>query len=77
MFTRTRFKGFPGTTPPDRRGSVHGHQEPAFLTAKEAAAILGVNVRTVRAWVEEEKLPAFRTPGGCLRIPADAVRDIR
>lgn len=66
-----------GTTPPDRRGSLHGHQEPpAFLTPAEAAAVLGLSRSSIYRLADEGKLPAFRTPGGCLRIPTEAIRDM-
>lgn len=44
-----------------------------MLTTREAAARLGVSLRTVQLWVEAEILPAARTPGGHRRIPYNAV----
>jgi excisionase family DNA binding protein len=44
----------------------------AFYTPKEAAALLKVSERTVRRWIEEGKLPAWRF-GRQLRIPAEAL----
>jgi excisionase family DNA binding protein len=43
------------------------------LTTREAAERLGVSMRTVQLWVEDGILPAWKTPGGHRRIPADAV----
>ncbi len=86
MITRTHLTEFSslarGTTRGNRRGSVIGHQEPgellkkALLTAAEAAAVFGVCTRTIRLWIEESKLPAIRTPGGQIRIPAEAIREM-
>lgn len=44
-----------------------------MLTTREAAARLGVSLRTVQLWVEASILPAARTPGGHRRIPYNAV----
>lgn len=44
-----------------------------MLTTREAAARLGVSLRTVQLWVEANILPAARTPGGHRRIPYNAV----
>jgi excisionase family DNA binding protein len=46
------------------------------LTPAETALVLGVTVRTIRRWAEEERIPFWKTPGGCLRIPAAAVVEI-
>lgn len=45
----------------------------AALTTREAAERFGVSMRTVQLWVERSILPAWKTPGGHRRIPADAV----
>ena len=39
-----------------------------YLTAREAAALLAVTEFTVRRWVNQDKLPAKRLPGGGLRF---------
>jgi excisionase family DNA binding protein len=46
------------------------------LTTREAADRLGVSMRTVQLWVERNILPAWKTPGGHRRIPADAVEQV-
>lgn len=46
------------------------------LTTREAADVLGVSMRTVQLWVESGILPAWKTPGGHRRIPADAVEQV-
>jgi excisionase family DNA binding protein len=43
------------------------------LTTREAAERLGVSMRTVQLWVEAGVIPAWKTPGGHRRIPADAI----
>lgn len=45
----------------------------AYLTTQQAAAILGVSVFTVRRWIDEGKLKAYR-PGGQYRITEDQIR---
>jgi excisionase family DNA binding protein len=47
---------------------------PIFLRPGEVATIFGVNAKTVARWAREGKLPYIRTPGGHMRIAADAVR---
>ncbi|WP_454724302.1 MULTISPECIES: response regulator [Cupriavidus] len=44
-----------------------------FYSTKTAAEMLGVSLRTVQLWVENGRLPAWKTDGGHRRIPADAV----
>jgi excisionase family DNA binding protein len=44
----------------------------AFYTPKEAAELLKVSERTVRRWIEEGKLSAWRF-GRQLRIPVEAL----
>jgi excisionase family DNA binding protein len=48
------------------RGSLHLPDRPV-LTVKEAAAILGVNVKTLYAEIHAGKFPAFRV-GRVIRI---------
>ena len=35
----------------------------ALLSSREAAAYLGVNVKTLRRWADQEYIPHIRTPG--------------
>ncbi|MDW3681284.1 response regulator [Cupriavidus sp. CV2] len=44
-----------------------------FYSTKTAAELLGVSLRTVQLWVENGRLPAWKTDGGHRRIPADSV----
>lgn len=46
---------------------------PQLLTVNEAAALLNVNERTIRRWVEAEKIPFLKLPGGSYRIPQGAL----
>lgn len=43
------------------------------LTPTEAAARLGVHVKTVKRWAKDGKVPAWRTPGGWWRFDADQI----
>jgi len=43
-------------------------QTPKFFTTFEIAKLLGVDMGTVIDWCQQEKLPAFKTPGGHRRI---------
>lgn len=45
----------------------------AFYRLSEAARLLGVNVDTLRRWVDAGKVLSWRTPGGERRIPVDEV----
>ena len=40
---------------------------PTLLTAAEAAAVAGVSLRTLRGWLDSERLP-------CVRLDAEGVR---
>lgn len=44
-----------------------------YLTTREAAAILGVALRTVQLWVESGALRAWKTAGGHRRITRESV----
>lgn len=46
---------------------------PQLLTVNEAAALLKVSDRTIRRWIEAEKIPYLRLPGGSFRIPQGAL----
>lgn len=48
---------------------------PESLTVLQVAARLGVSAGTVRRLIARSELPAWRTPGGHLRVPASAVID--
>jgi excisionase family DNA binding protein len=38
------------------------------LTTAQAAALLGVSIRTAQLWLESGKLPSWKTPGGHRRV---------
>lgn len=42
------------------------HRE--WVTAREAAAIVGVSYQTMRRWADERKVRHVRLPGGTLRF---------
>ena len=42
-----------------------------LLTAREVGERLGLHPATVLLWIREGKLPAFRLPGGAIRIRED------
>lgn len=44
-----------------------------FYSTRTAAEMLGVSLRTVQLWVENGRLPAWKTDGGHRRIPVEAV----
>jgi len=46
---------------------------PQLLTVSEAAALLNVNERTVRRWIDAESIPYLKLPGGSYRIPQGAL----
>lgn len=43
------------------------------ITTREAAALLGVSVRTAQGWVENGALDSWKTPGGHRRVRRSAV----
>jgi excisionase family DNA binding protein len=43
-----------------------------FLKIAEVADLFGVTPPTVRRWLRDGRLAHVRTPGGQIRIPADA-----
>lgn len=51
-------------------------QQP-FCTTREAAALLGVSVRTAQLWAESGLLTAWKTPGGHRRITRESVEKLR
>jgi molybdopterin-binding protein len=48
-------------------------QAETLLTAREAAAEIGVNYATVKQWIFAGKLTTIKTPGGYHRIPRSAL----
>lgn len=52
---------------------VNNQIEPEFLTTRDAAAMLGVALRTVQLWVEKGSLSAWKTVGGHRRIVRESV----
>lgn len=47
-----------------------------YLTTREAAAILGVALRTAQLWVESGTLKAWKTAGGHRRITRESVDEL-
>lgn len=47
--------------------------KPNMLTVSEAAALLNVNERTVRRWIDAESIPCLELPGGSYRVPPGAL----
>jgi excisionase family DNA binding protein len=43
--------------------------KPKLLSTAEAAELLNVNRRTILNWIEGEKVPYIKLPGGDYRIP--------
>lgn len=48
-----------------------------YLKPSEAAELLRVDARTVKRWLQQEKLAGFRTPGGHWRVRRDSVQHIQ
>lgn len=46
---------------------------PQLLTVSEAAALLNVNERTIRRWIDAETVPYLKLPSGSYRIPQGAL----
>lgn len=51
--------------------------ETEYLKPGEAAELLRVDARTVKRWLQQEKLAGFRTPGGHWRVSRDSVRHLQ
>lgn len=47
--------------------------QPQLLTVAQAAALLQVSDRTIRRWIDAEKIPFLELPGGGYRIPQGAL----
>jgi excisionase family DNA binding protein len=43
------------------------------LTVAQAASLLQVSERTIRRWIEADKIPYLELPGGGYRIPQGAL----
>jgi excisionase family DNA binding protein len=46
---------------------------PKLLTVAQAASLLAVSEKTVRRWIDNERIPYLRLPGGGYRIPQGAL----
>lgn len=46
---------------------------PRLLTVAEAAALLNVSDRTIRRWIDADKVPFVELPGGGYRVPERAL----
>jgi excisionase family DNA binding protein len=46
---------------------------PQLLTVPEAAGLLSVSDRTIRRWIDAEKIPYLKLPSGGYRIPQGAL----
>ena len=46
---------------------------PKLLTVAQAASLLAVSEKTVRRWIDGERIPYLRLPSGGYRIPQGAL----
>jgi excisionase family DNA binding protein len=46
---------------------------PKLLTVAQAASLLAVSEKTVRRWIDDERIPYLKLPGGGYRIPQGAL----
>lgn len=46
---------------------------PQLLTVAQAATLLNVSDRTIRRWINDEKIPFLELPSGGYRIPQGAL----
>lgn len=46
---------------------------PTLLTVAQAAALLNVSDKTIRRWIDGEKIPFVELPSGGYRIPQGAL----
>jgi excisionase family DNA binding protein len=46
---------------------------PQLLTVAQAASLLNVSEKTIRRWVDDEKVPHVRLPSGQIRMPLAAL----
>jgi excisionase family DNA binding protein len=47
--------------------------QPQLLTVAQAASLLSVSDRTIRRWIEVERIPYVELPSGGYRIPQGAL----
>jgi excisionase family DNA binding protein len=47
--------------------------QPQLLTVAQAASLLSVSDRTIRRWIEAERVPYVELPSGGYRIPQGAL----
>ena len=53
-------------------------RQPAkLLGIAEAAALLGVHPKTLRAWVDKDLVPAVRLPSGYRRFTPEQIEEIK
>ncbi len=57
----------------DRRVVRQIASRPQLLTVAQAATLLNVSEKTVRRWVDDEKVPHVRLPSRQIRIPLAAL----
>ena len=50
--------------------------ETAYLTAGQAARILGVSPKTVNRWANDDLIPCALTLGGHRRFRVEVIRDV-
>jgi excisionase family DNA binding protein len=46
---------------------------PKLMTVAQAASLLAVSDKTIRRWIDAERIPYLRLPGGGYRIPVGAL----
>lgn len=47
--------------------------KPQLISVAQAASLLNVSDRTIRRWINDEKIPFLELPGGEYRIPQGAL----
>ncbi|MFM0053840.1 excisionase family DNA-binding protein [Caballeronia grimmiae] len=52
-------------------------EDDPILTTRDAAALLGVSVKTAQTWIEQGQIESWKTPGGHRRVRASAVNGLR
>lgn len=70
LTSRVRRASLPGTDNDIMRTPVARSE---LLTVAEAARLLNVSDRTIRRWIEAEKIPFLELPSGGYRIPQGAL----
>ena len=46
---------------------------PKLITVAQAASLLAVSDKTIRRWIDGERIPYLKLPGGGYRIPQGAL----